>query len=94
MINETRSHETCVKIDHHDFISGILSDLKERRIQSLIVEGGPKTLEEFVAQNLWDEVRMFVAPTRFGNGLPAPRPVGQSRETEIGGDRLITMFPG
>jgi diaminohydroxyphosphoribosylaminopyrimidine deaminase/5-amino-6-(5-phosphoribosylamino)uracil reductase len=92
MISEVRVHETCVKIDQHDLIGGILSDLQERKIQSLIVEGGPKTLEGFVAQNLWDEVRMFVAPARFGKGLPAPRPVGESMETEVGGDRLITMF--
>lgn len=93
MLDETRPHETCVKIDQDDFIGGMLTDLQARKIQSLIVEGGPDTLGRFVTRGLWDEVRMFVAPTRFGRGLAAPRPVGRSTETDIEGDRLITLFP-
>jgi len=93
-MGETRTRETCVKIDENDFIKGVLADLHRRKIQSLIVEGGPITLDGFVSQGLWDEVRMFVAPIRFGKGLPAPRPVGQSTEIDIGSDRLVTMYPG
>lgn len=35
-----------------------LETLYHQNIQSLIVEGGRKTLESFLAQNLWDEIRV------------------------------------
>lgn len=94
MINETRPHETCVRIDSDNFVRSILTDLYERKIQSVIVEGGPHTLEAFIAQSLWDEARIFVAAVRFGKGIPAPRPVGVSTDIDIAGDRLITLFQG
>jgi diaminohydroxyphosphoribosylaminopyrimidine deaminase/5-amino-6-(5-phosphoribosylamino)uracil reductase len=93
-VNETRPDETCVMIADENFIGGVLKDLYTRKIQSLLVEGGPTTLDHFISVGLWDEVRMFVAPVRFGKGLPAPRPVGRSSEIDVVGDRLITMFPG
>jgi diaminohydroxyphosphoribosylaminopyrimidine deaminase/5-amino-6-(5-phosphoribosylamino)uracil reductase len=35
-----------------------LESLHAHNIQSLIVEGGRKTLDSFLAQNLWDEIRV------------------------------------
>ncbi|MBR1415001.1 MAG: bifunctional diaminohydroxyphosphoribosylaminopyrimidine deaminase/5-amino-6-(5-phosphoribosylamino)uracil reductase RibD [Prevotella sp.] len=35
-----------------------LESLYHHNVQSLIVEGGRKTLETFLAQNLWDEIRV------------------------------------
>lgn len=35
-----------------------LESLYHHNIQSLIVEGGRKTLDSFLAQNLWDEIRV------------------------------------
>ncbi|MGC3945975.1 MAG: bifunctional diaminohydroxyphosphoribosylaminopyrimidine deaminase/5-amino-6-(5-phosphoribosylamino)uracil reductase RibD [Chryseolinea sp.] len=90
--DEELPQESRVKITNDDFLAGLLSDLQKRRIQSVIVEGGPTTLQTFVDRNLWDEVRMFVSPSRFGKGLPAPRPVGTSTEIVIGGDRLVTFL--
>jgi diaminohydroxyphosphoribosylaminopyrimidine deaminase/5-amino-6-(5-phosphoribosylamino)uracil reductase len=93
LIDEVRPHEMCVNIRTDNFLPGMLADLYERKIQSLFVEGGPATLEEFIRLGLWDEVRIFIAPVRFGQGLPAPRPVGNSSEDDISGDRLVTIFP-
>jgi diaminohydroxyphosphoribosylaminopyrimidine deaminase / 5-amino-6-(5-phosphoribosylamino)uracil reductase len=92
-LDDVRVNETCIKIESDDFIEGMLSDLHQRKIQSVIVEGGPKTLKAFVARGLWDEVRMFIAPKRFERGLEAPRPVGSASEVDIEGDRLVRMFP-
>jgi diaminohydroxyphosphoribosylaminopyrimidine deaminase/5-amino-6-(5-phosphoribosylamino)uracil reductase len=93
-VDEERPHETCVSIAGENFIDGMLKDLHARKIQSLVVEGGPTTLGHFISVGLWDEVRMFVAPIRFGKGLRAPQPVGRSSEIDIVGDRLVTIFPG
>ena len=43
-------------IDHRHPLD--LESLYHQHIQSLIVEGGRKTLESFLAQNLWDELRV------------------------------------
>lgn len=43
-------------IDHQHPLN--LESLHAHNIQSLIVEGGRKTLESFLAQGLWDEIRV------------------------------------
>lgn len=91
--NETTTSETRIKIEDHDFLSGMIKELHIRKVQSVIVEGGPTTLESFVNRGLWDEVRIFIAPSRFGKGLRAPQPTGSATEIGINGDRLITIRP-
>ncbi|QZE14345.1 bifunctional diaminohydroxyphosphoribosylaminopyrimidine deaminase/5-amino-6-(5-phosphoribosylamino)uracil reductase RibD [Halosquirtibacter laminarini] len=50
----------------------ILSDLHERNIQSLIVEGGPTTLQSLIKESLWDEARVFLGHGFFQSGVRAP----------------------
>ncbi|MBR7087510.1 MAG: dihydrofolate reductase family protein, partial [Prevotella sp.] len=42
-------------------IEEILQKCREQQLQSLIVEGGWKTLQSFIDQNLWDEIRVETA---------------------------------
>jgi diaminohydroxyphosphoribosylaminopyrimidine deaminase/5-amino-6-(5-phosphoribosylamino)uracil reductase len=41
-------------------------------IQSVIVEGGGRTLQAFIDADLWDEARVFTGNVRFGKGTKAP----------------------
>ena len=41
-------------------------------INSVIIEGGSKTLQTFINENLWDEARIFVGPISFYEGIKAP----------------------
>lgn len=50
----------------------ILSDLYKRGIQSLMVEGGARLLQQFIDSCLWDEARIEVAPFILGSGVLAP----------------------
>lgn len=50
----------------------ILKELFNRSIQSVIIEGGTKTLQSFIDGGLWDEARVFVGDVEFGNGITAP----------------------
>ena len=50
--------------------------LYERRIQSLMVEGGAKLLTSFLHENLWDEIQIEVASLSLGRGIAAPIPYG------------------
>jgi diaminohydroxyphosphoribosylaminopyrimidine deaminase / 5-amino-6-(5-phosphoribosylamino)uracil reductase len=53
-------------------LESLLEHLVSLNISSLIVEGGTYTLNKFLNQNLYDELRVFVAPTTFGRGIPSP----------------------
>jgi len=65
--------------------------LFKNNINSVIIEGGVKTLQTFIDENLWDEARVFTGNTHFKKGVKAPRFSGTliSEETIIG-DTLKT----
>ncbi len=46
--------------------------LYKHEIQSVIIEGGRRTLQGFIEENLWDEAYVFVGDKFFKNGLIAP----------------------
>lgn len=52
--------------------SQICNELFNRKITSVIVEGGPKTLNCFLDQDLWDEARIFQGTNEFKFGIKAP----------------------
>ena len=46
--------------------------LFKHKVQSLIVEGGGKTIQTFIDENLWDEARVFSGLVNFKEGTKAP----------------------
>ena len=46
--------------------------LYKHNILSVIIEGGSKTLQTFLDENLWDEARVFKGVNYFTKGLKAP----------------------
>ena len=50
----------------------ILDELFKRNIQSVLVEGGSRTLQYFIIDNVWDEARVIVGDLKFGDGIKAP----------------------
>jgi len=50
----------------------ILSDLHLKNIQSVLVEGGAKTLQYFIDAGMWDEAKVFTGQGTFGDGVLAP----------------------
>lgn len=42
-------------------------------INSVIIEGGAKTLQTFIDENLWDEARVFTGQVNFNKGIKAPK---------------------
>jgi len=77
-----------------DFFSELLADLGQRQIQSVIIEGGSQLLHFLVEQELWDEARVFVSPTYFGDGIVAPHIKRSflSHQQQIGSDFLYYYF--
>ena len=67
-----------------DILPQLLSHLKERGIQSLLVEGGRQVLESFLAADLWDEAQVEIGQAAFHGGVPAPAlPQGYPVTTEL-----------
>lgn len=69
--------------------------LYEKGIQSVIIEGGAKTLQRFIDARIWDEARVFKGKTTFKEGTKAPVfPKNQENYTflsqDIKGDLLTT----
>lgn len=55
-----------------DGVEGILRQLHQRGIQSVIVEGGAQLLTLFVEANLWDEAEVYMGNTLLREGVKAP----------------------
>jgi len=50
----------------------IVEKLYENNIQSIIIEGGRKTIQSFIDANLWDEARVFIGEIKLLEGTKAP----------------------
>lgn len=69
----------------------VLTELYQRGVLSVIVEGGAALINNFVRKNLWDESRVFVGNTFFGDGVKAPNLTGELYSyDEIGDSKLFT----
>lgn len=65
----------------------------ENEIQSILVEGGKKTLQNFIDDNLWDEARIFTANKKLIQGVTAPSFDAKIKVSEkLAGDRLDFYF--
>ena len=74
LVSERRGDVEWVRLnEEQDFLKQVVSDLFDRKIHSLMVEGGGKLLEQMIAAGMWDEMVVFVNPSlKFGNGVVAP----------------------
>lgn len=70
----------------------IVSVLYQQGIQSVIIEGGAKTLELFIKESIWDEARIFTGPVYLKSGIKAPQIQGKIIEKNmIGADKLCIL---
>ena len=64
-------------------IRTMVSDLYRQGVQSLLVEGGPQTLQSFIDAGLWEEAFVELSETELESGVPEPRmPVGTVMQAE------------
>ena len=77
------------------YISDEICDfLYKKKIQSVIVEGGKKTLDDFINNGNWNEARIFKSKMIIKEGIKAPKINGKViSEESIGDDIIIVMKP-
>ena len=81
------------EIDFSDNIARDICDiLYKHGLQSLIVEGGTKTLEQFIDSGLWDEARIFTGSTRFKEGTKAPFLNGKLKKELLIGNDILKIY--
>ncbi|WP_027384855.1 bifunctional diaminohydroxyphosphoribosylaminopyrimidine deaminase/5-amino-6-(5-phosphoribosylamino)uracil reductase RibD [Epilithonimonas caeni] len=84
------NHLKFIKIEKENSVNQILEKLYELQIQSVIVEGGRFTLQQFIDQDIWDEAIIFKNPDlHLENGTKAPdfdsipQKIENLRDTEV-----------
>ena len=86
--------------DGRPMLSSLLRYLAERKVQSLLVEGGSQIHGAFVAAGLVDSVALFLSPRLVGSGVPVvegrgldwrkPATLGPISVRALGEDLLLT----
>ena len=65
-----------ITVDSRLSLQQQIRSLYERKIQSIMIEGGAKLLQSFMNENLWDEIQVEIAPFLLKKGVAAPTPKG------------------
>lgn len=56
-----------------DILPQLMQVLYQRKLQSLLVEGGSELLQSFINSGMWDEIFIEKSPTLLHGGVDAPR---------------------
>lgn len=98
-----RHPHTALAYETHD-VRAVLTDLRERGIQTVFVEGGPTLASAFLAAGLADRVLAYIAPVLLGGprvaltdiGVPsidAARRLAVEEWVPLGADLLAIAHP-
>ncbi len=71
--NEVKNNVQFIKVEKDNFVQNLMEKLFELNIQSVLVEGGSFTLQQFINANIWDEAFVLKNPDlKLENGTKAP----------------------
>lgn len=74
------------------FAQQICEVLQKHNIQSVIIEGGTKTLQTFIDENLWDEARVFTGNVNFEVGVKQPNFSGKLIATQKIQNDILELY--
>ncbi|MBA2612278.1 MAG: bifunctional diaminohydroxyphosphoribosylaminopyrimidine deaminase/5-amino-6-(5-phosphoribosylamino)uracil reductase RibD [Bacteroidetes bacterium] len=92
--DEVREHVQFIKLNFDvNILSQISDKLVELNIQSVLVEGGTTLLNDFIQQNIFDEILVFENPNlKFGTGKKAPQMNLVGHFDQVGEDKLYKFL--
>ncbi|HMC02379.1 MAG TPA: bifunctional diaminohydroxyphosphoribosylaminopyrimidine deaminase/5-amino-6-(5-phosphoribosylamino)uracil reductase RibD [Flavobacteriaceae bacterium] len=79
LIKETKAEDICKK-------------LYQANINSVIIEGGAKTLQLFINAGLWDEARIFIGNNIFKKGIKTPQFSGNLISEQQIADDVLKIY--
>ena len=72
-----------------DIVKQMCDKFYADKILSIIVEGGTKTLSNFIDSGVWDEMRVFKTKEKLGDGIKGPKiKYKASKKFDIGDNKL------
>ena len=89
--NTNMKDSKFLKINYKNELSAkqICEELYKNDIQSVIVEGGTKTLTTFINDGIWDEARIIQGSKTIAEGIKSPKIQGKiDSEFELSNDRI------
>jgi len=90
-----QGHVKYIALENFDLYlpQNILYQLYLMDVQSIIIEGGVKTLQQFIAAGLWDEARVLVGDTAWEDGVKAPvLPNRVRQKVKVASDTLLYYY--
>ena len=91
--NSEEGNVKFITIEKENFLQNLMEKLYENQIQSVIVEGGSFTLQQFIEANLWDETIIIKNENLIlENGTKAPEFGFKAYKTEAFRDNNIFYF--
>ena len=89
---ENKSIEKNSRIVNYDKMEFILRSLYDLKLQSVIIEGGSKTIQNFLDSDAWDSIRIFKSHKKLQNGIKSPDvDISKFQKTKIGNDTLYVI---
>ena len=86
---ENNSIEKNIRIINYGKMEFILRSLYDLKLQSIIIEGGAKTIKNFLDHDTWDSIRIFKSNHNLKNGIKSPKiDISEFEKTKIGDDTL------
>ena len=91
--NSEEGNVKFITIEKENFLQNLMEKLYENQIQSVIIEGGSFTLQQFIEAQLWDEAIIIKNENLFlENGTKAPEFNFKPYKTENFRDNKIFYF--
>ncbi|REC75808.1 bifunctional diaminohydroxyphosphoribosylaminopyrimidine deaminase/5-amino-6-(5-phosphoribosylamino)uracil reductase RibD [Chryseobacterium elymi] len=89
----TENNIKFIKTGKENFLQDLINALYKQQIQSIIIEGGSYTLQQFINKNLWDEAIVIRNESlKLENGTQAPELDLKPHEIKTFRDNTISFY--
>ncbi|ASK31911.1 riboflavin biosynthesis protein RibD [Chryseobacterium sp. T16E-39] len=90
---EEKDHIHWIKIEKDNFIPTLMSALYKEQIQSVIIEGGSFTLQQFINAGLWDEAIVIKNENlKLDSGTKAPHLDSKPFKNQTVRDNTLSFY--
>lgn len=91
--NEKFKDVTLIKVpEDSSYLDYILKSLFDQGVQSIVIEGGVYTIDQFIKCNIWDEAKVLIGNIYLNEGLKAPFVSGKLIDNYKYGGDYISIF--
>ena len=81
-----------IRIVNYDKMQFILNSLYDLKLQSVIIEGGYKTIKKFLDTDNWDSIRIFKSKKNLKSGIKSPEiDISRFKKSKMGNDTFYEL---